>query len=178
MSLKYDEYIDEHKYNVYRAFRWLKKNDVLKDFSEEVLQIALWLCESKHDETKRDEEEYDAYDKYFYGGNKSYAVVNNFNYAWLHHIHANPHHWQHWVLINDDLDKAEIVLDMPDEYIIEMICDWMSFSFKKGDINELFSFYESRSNYMKLSDVTRKKVEDILDKIRIKSSECDLNDED
>ena len=178
MSKRYDDYIEEHKFNVSKAFYWLINNDILTDYSVDTLQTAHYLCESAHDQSKHDEEEYDAYDKYFNGGNKSYEVVENFNKAWLHHIHNNPHHWQYWVLINDNPNEGEIILDMPDEYIIEMICDWMSFSFKKRDINELFSFYESRSKYMKLSDNTRKKVEDILDKIRIKSSESDICDED
>ena len=178
MSLQYDTYIKEHKANVYKAFQWLLYNGILDKFDEDVMNESKYLCEYTHDESKYSKEEYDAYDKYFYGGNKSYAVVQDFNYAWLHHIHNNPHHWQYWILVNDDPDKAEVILDMPDVYIIEMICDWMSFSIKKGDINELFKFYESRSAYMKLSDYTRKKVEGILEEIRIKTSECGLNVED
>lgn len=178
MSKKYDEYIDEHKENVYKAYQWLERNLPEIFISEEFKVECRYLCEHAHDQSKYEEEEYIAYDLYFYGGNKSYEVVQNFNKAWLHHIHNNPHHWQYWVLINDNPNEGEIIIDMPDEYIIEMICDWMSFSFKKGDINELFSFYESRSKYMKLSDNTRKKVEDILDRIRIKSSESDICDED
>ena len=181
MSERYDEYIREHRENVLKAFRWLEKNlpEVLPSKAAgDEYSICEHNCIFGHDQSKFSEEEYVAYDKYFYGGNKSYEVVNNFNYAWLHHIHANPHHWQHWILVNDDPDNGEIILDMPDVYIIEMICDWMSFSIKKGDINELFKFYESRSEYMKLSDYTRMKIEDILDKIRAKSSECDLNDEE
>lgn len=41
----------------------------------------------------------------------SYEVVENFNRAWLLHIHRNPHHWQHWVLINDDPELGETVLE-------------------------------------------------------------------
>lgn len=29
------------------------------------------------------------------------AVQIEFDRAWLHHQHANPHHWQHWCLMND-----------------------------------------------------------------------------
>lgn len=176
MSLQYDEYIKEHKANVYKAYEWLLYNGVIDDYDENVLNEAKYLCEYSHDEPKYSKEEYDAYDKYFYGKNKSYEVVNNFNYAWLHHIHANPHHWQHWVLINDDPNEGEKILDMPDEYIIEMICDWWSFSFKKEDLTEIFSWYKERSKHMKLSDSTRKKVEDILYKINIKLTELNSNE--
>lgn len=176
MSKQYDEYIKEHKENVYSAFCWLERNlpEIFKD--DEFKADCRYLCEYGHDLSKYNEEEYDAYDKYFYGGNKSYAVVQNFNKAWLHHIHKNPHHWQHWVLINDDPDEGEIILDMPDKYIIEMICDWWSFSWKKGDLTEIFSWYKEHKN-MKLSDSTRKKVDDILYKINSKLTELDSDDE-
>lgn len=179
MSKQYDEYIEEHKRNVTEAFEWLKTHlpEVLpsKDTGDEY-SICEHQCLFEHDSSKYDEDEYDAYDKYFYGRNRSYEVVNGFNLAWLSHIHKNKHHWQYWVLINDNPDEGEIILDMPDVYIIEMICDWWSFSFKKGDLTEIFSWYKERSRYMKLSDYTRKKVEDILYKINIKLTELNSND--
>ena len=78
----------------------------------------------------------------------------------------NPHHWQYWILNNDDPDEGEILIDMPDNYIIEMICDWMSFSIAKGDLNELFNWYKPRSKYIKISDYTRIRVDDILQRIK------------
>ena len=179
MSKEYDEYIEEHRRNVFKGYQWLEENlpEVLpsKDAGDEY-NICRHQCEFAHDQSKYSEEEYDAYDKYFYGGNRSYEVVENFNRAWLHHIHNNPHHWQHWILINDDPDKGEIILDMPDVYIIEMICDWWAFSWKKGDLNEIFNWYADHKAYMKLSDYTRKKVEDILEKIGYKIANLKLAD--
>ena len=92
--------------------------------------------------------------------------MQQFNHAWLHHIHNNAHHWQYWILNNDDPNKGEIILDMPDNYIFEMICDWWSFSWAKGNLYEIFDWYNERKNYIKLSDKTRKKVEDILEKMK------------
>jgi hypothetical protein len=54
------------------------------------------------DLSKFDDAEYEAYDKYFHGPSKTAEVKAAFDVAWLHHIHMNPHHWQHWVLVNDD----------------------------------------------------------------------------
>ncbi|MBQ8293411.1 MAG: hypothetical protein IJX78_06420 [Bacilli bacterium] len=176
MSRQYDEYILEHKMNVYKAYQWLNKN--LPDlFDDETTAACEYHCQFGHDESKYKPEEYDAYDKYFYGNNKSYEVVQNFNKAWLHHIHNNPHHWQYWVLINDDPNEGEIILDMPDVYIIEMICDWWSFSWKKGDLREIFKWYDERKEYIKLSEETHKKVNDILYKIHKKLNESDVNEE-
>ena len=123
-----------------------------------------------HDQSKYSKEEYDAYDNYFYG-NRSYEVVREFNVAWLHHIHNNPHHWQYWILHNDNPDEGMILLDMPDEYILEMICDWWSFSWTKGDLYEIFNWYNERKSYIKLSDETREKVEGVLDTIKDKLDE-------
>lgn len=45
-----------------------------------------------------------------------------FDRAWLKHQHRNPHHWQHWVLRNDN--GTTVPLEMPIKYAKEMICDW------------------------------------------------------
>ena len=116
-----------------------------------------------HDLSKYGAEEYSAYDNYFYG-KKTEDVKRAFDYAWLHHIHNNPHHWQYWVLINDeDGTKA---LEMPEEYALEMVCDWWAFSHKSGNLKEIFDWYKSHKKNMILHEKTRKFVEDLLDKIK------------
>lgn len=176
MSLQYDIYIDEHKRNVYEAFNWLIEN-IPELTQQETWDEARRLCSHMHDDSKFDKAEYDAYDVYFYGGNRSYEVTQNFNKAWLHHIHENPHHWQHWILIQDDPENGEIILDMPNEYIIEMICDWLSFAIKKGDMYEIFSWYDEHKDYMKLSDRTRSKVNHTLEMIKKKLNESKSENE-
>ena len=70
----------------------------------------------------------------------------------------NPHHWQHWVLINDDPGEGEVLLEMPYNYIIEMICDWWAFSWEKGNLSEIFSWYDEHKDYIKLHPNTRETV--------------------
>lgn len=70
------------------------------------------------------------------------------------------------MLNNDDPNEGEVILDMPYNYIIEMICDWWSFSWQKGDLGEIFNWYDEHSDYIKLSPKTRKTVEDILEQMR------------
>ena len=165
MSNEYDLYLQEHRANVKKGLIWLRENlpEVLKPAGK--YSYLSWQIEMAHDSSKNDLEEYGPYDRYFYGKNRSYEVVNDFRYAWLRHIHLNPHHWQHWVLINDDPDEGEIVMDMPYNYIIEMICDWWAFSWKSENFTEIFKWYDEHKAYMKLSDRTRKTVEDILQKM-------------
>ena len=171
MSVQYDNYLTEHKENVAKGFRWLQENipEVIEDGFE-------WQICFNHDVSKIDPEEYDAYDAYFYGNNRSYSVVQNFKKAWLRHIHNNPHHWQHWILINDEPKEGMVVIDMPYIYVVEMICDWWAFSWKKGDLNEIFGWYEDRKDYMKLSANTRRSVEYILGKMKDKLEEKDIDE--
>lgn len=171
MSVQYDNYLTEHKENVAKGFRWLQENipEVIEDGFE-------WQICFNHDASKTDPEEYDAYDAYFYGNNRSYSVVQNFKKAWLRHIHNNPHHWQHWILINDEPKEGMVVIDIPYIYVVEMICDWWAFSWTKGDLNEIFRWYEDRKDYMKLSANTRISVEYILGKMKDKLEEKDIDE--
>lgn len=168
MSLEYTTYLDEHISNVSRAYEWLKGNlpGLLENVNSD-RQIY------DHDNSKFSSEEYEAYDEYFYGRVKTPQVKSDFQYAWLHHIHDNPHHWQYWILHNDEPGEGMVVLDMPYQYIIEMICDWWAFSWKKGDLTEIFSWYDKHKSYMKLSKKTRDTVENILKSIKEKLEEDD-----
>lgn len=172
MSREYDLYLHEHRTNVATGYQWIRRNlpELVNGWENQGLEHQVCFG---HDYSKNDPEEYNAYDRYFYGGNRSYAVVQDFNYAWLRHIHKNPHHWQYWVLHNDDPGEGMIVMDMPYNYIIEMICDWLSFSIGKGDLREVFKWYDEHKDYMKLSEKTRKTVFDILTAIDNKLCELD-----
>jgi hypothetical protein len=124
-----------------------------------------------HDRSKWCESEYDAYDAYFYGEKDEDAFYR----AWLHHIHNNPHHWQHWMLMNDggkygDPDKV-IPLEMPKAYALEMVADWWSFSWRSGNLYEVFDWYESHKDNIVLHPSTREYVEGVLGEIKEKLDE-------
>lgn len=166
MSREYDNYLTEHKDNVARGFHWIQEYLPELIPAEDGIDYEHQICFA-HDKSKNESDEYDAYDAYFYGRNRSFRVVQDFNYAWLNHIHRNPHHWQHWILLNDEPNEGEIILDIPYHYVLEMICDWWTFSWAKGDLTEIFNWYDQHKIYMKLSEKTRKTVEDILLRIRL-----------
>lgn len=163
MSFQYDEYLFEHRANVMHAFWWLFNNGLIDD-SENFGEYVILYNMRQHDASKNDIDEYRAYDSYFYGDNSDENVAKDFDYAWLHHIHNNPHHWQHWVLFEDE--GTVKALEMPYEHMIEMICDWWSFSFKSGNLYEIIDWYEDHKDKMILHENTRKAVEDILKKIK------------
>lgn len=179
MSWQYDVYLVNHTTNVINGLEWLQEN--LSDLI--IPEFDFSNITHFHDRSKYQEPEYSAYDAYFYGNNKSYQVKEDFNYAWLHHIHNNPHHWQYWVLINDEEKDGTLALEMPYEYVIEMICDWWSFSWdrwsfsrKSESLYGIFDWYENHKDRMILGDNTRKLVEKILNEMRMKLDESNRND--
>lgn len=173
MSAEYDLYLKNHKDGVKECYEWIKANLPNMIPNDQALDMEHQICFA-HDASKTKQDEYDAYDRYFYGNNRSYDVVENFNKAWLLHLHRNPHHWQYWILINDDPVNGEQVLDMPYNYILEMICDWWSFSFAQGNPYEIFDWYEGRKDYIKLSESTRSILECVLLNIKTKLDEYSL----
>ena len=177
MSRQYDYYLEQHKGNVAKAFNWIKENlpELIVDMG--TVDYEHQIC-FLHDHSKSQSDEYEAYDAYFYGGNRSYQVVQNFNHAWVKHIHRNPHHWQHWILLNDDPNEGEIILDMPYNYILEMICDWWAFSWNKGNLREIFDWWNEHREWIKLSDKTRETVVYILSAIAKKLNELEDTEED
>ena len=161
MIQEYDDYLTSHINNVKLGFDWLYVNlpELFSSYDADFLGDRI----SHHDESKWGEEEYFAYCEYFYG-EKTPEVEENFDYAWLHHQHSNPHHWQHWLLREDDGDiKA---LEIPYEYILELICDWWSFSWKKNDLYEIFNWYEDNKKKIILNEKTKIIVENLLKQIK------------
>ena len=189
---QYEEYLTTHIGNVKKAYEWLKENlpDVIAE-DNCVGEVAYYgnLDEiiAKHDSSKYNKVpdrdcyyelccEYDQYANYFYG-EKTAEVEQCFDLAWLSHIHHNPHHWQHWLLQNDDPKIGLRVLDMPYVFIIECICDWWSFSWKQNKLDEIFNWYDTNKEGILLSDKTRKTLESILDKMKNKLEELKIDDE-
>ena len=162
MSKQYVQYLATHRAHVCKAYFWV--NEHLPELCTRDKELRTVIL--THDSSKIIPDEYDAYDAYFYGSDKSQKANDDFKRAWLLHIHRNPHHWQHWVLNNDDPDEGETLLEMPYEQILAMICDWWSFSWTSGDLYEIFNWYDRHKNYIKLNDNTRATVEDVLDRIK------------
>ena len=172
MSVAYCNYLEEHINNVGRGLLWFVENrpDILRDLGLNV--EAVHTCH--HDQSKYSIEEFAPYDKYFYGKEKTAEVKENFNYAWLHHIHHNPHHWQYWVLIHDEPNEQTEALAMPSIYTLEMVCDWWAFSWAKGDLTEIFKWYDEHKDNMILHAETRKKIDILLGAIREYTDELEV----
>ena len=173
MSLEYDNYLIRHIGAVQEAFSWIQGN------LPELVPLEVNTEHiSRHDESKRSIEEYAAYDNYFYGDEKDELTEELFDAAWLHHIHNNPHHWQYWVLIKDDpspnLKNNMTPIRIPYKYILEMVCDWWSFSWVKGDLREVFKWYDKHKGTIVIHPDSKERVEYILKKIKEKLDKLDV----
>ena len=170
MSEQYNLYLAEHIANVQRGLDWIQGN------LPELVPVGVNLTNFiEHDASKYCTEEYEPYNLYFYGeGEKTQEVKEMFDMAWLHHIHNNPHHWQHWILFEDEggANKPK-ALQMPLRFIFEMICDWWAFSWKSGNLYEMFDWYKDHESKMLLHPETKKHVDYILDQIEEKLTELD-----
>jgi hypothetical protein len=114
--------------------------DVLKAHVESLIQHITYVREAgekigvrsaqlkRHDWSKWGEDELVPYALHFQGG----GAPDLFAHAWLHHLHYNPHHWQHWLFPDNFTPKGSHVekgaLPMPENYVKEMVADWMGAS--------------------------------------------------
>ena len=146
------KYIEEHKANVSEFADWLKENipELFENIDIELFDEMI----KEHDDSKFSEEEFEPYaQKWFNNSGKTLEYEE----AWKHHWMNNEHHPEHWL--------GE---DMPYIYILEMICDWGSFSIKSGDFRELIDFYYNKARddeEKNLSKNTKTIIEEILEKI-------------
>lgn len=82
-----------------------------------------------------------------------------FDFAWLLHQKRNRHHWQWWVLPEDD--GGVKVLEMPLKYRQEMVADWRGAGKALGTPDTLKWYNKNRSR-MVFGVITRNWVESEL----------------
>jgi len=158
---EYKNYVVAHKERVSQFAEWLKEN--LPDLFENIDIDLFDEMIRDHDESKFSEEEFEPYAQKWFGDGKK---TPEYEAAWEHHYMNNEHHPEYW---NGD--------DMPYIYILEMLCDWGSFSIDKGDFKELSDFYYNKAiddPEKNLSEATKEIVGEIISKIEHVSSEGGL----
>ena len=149
---EYKNYIIEHKDQVRQFAEWLRGK--LPELFENIDLDLFNEMIQEHDDSKFSEEEFEPYaQKWFDNGEETLEYEE----AWKHHWTNNEHHPEFWL--------GE---DMPYIYILEMLCDWGSFSIKSGNMKELSDFYYSKARddeEKNLSENTKAIIEEILEKI-------------
>lgn len=123
-----------------------------------------------HDWSKFTPAEWRPYVQNFYGSPRGWYARNPeawkvrcaeaFDRAWLHHQHANPHHWQHWILREDS--GATRILAMPEHFVREMVADWMGAGRAITGQWEVVEWYAKNRDRILLHEETRALVEWLL----------------
>ncbi len=158
---KYSNYIKSHKDNVYESFK--KLNTIFKIifpdvYTNDKIITQLNINMSMHDNSKYDLIEFGPYANRFFPikGYQCNPKDPKYKLAWLHHIHNNPHHPEHWVYWDDGKD---VILDMEDIYIIEMLCDWEAMSMYFGT-KTIDYYHEHGLKDHPFSERTKRKLEE------------------
>lgn len=141
--LKYLWFIIRHKYYVFVA--------------GEYVGMPEWRL-LLHDLSKFRPSEWFPYCRYFYGsGETTQKTQEALDRAWLRHIHRNDHHWQYWILREDN--GGTKLLDMSDKAIQEMVADWAGAGKAITGEWDLAEWYRKSKHLMLMSPSTRIKVE-------------------
>ena len=149
---EYRDYILAHQARVEKFADWLLEH--CPEVLDEVDPDVFWDLIKAHDESKFSEEEFEPYAQKWFGDG---IKTPEYEEAWKHHWMNNEHHPEYWL--------GE---DMPYIYILEMLCDWGSFSIDKGDLRELSDFYYNKAKddpEKNLSEKTKTIIEEIIEKI-------------
>jgi hypothetical protein len=155
--LRYLKYILRHKWYVFVA----------------CCELGIPFAGLTHDLSKLRLSEFIPYARHFYGkgGDIRYGRDKTgyykagdtgdeaFDRAWLYHQHRNPHHWQYWLLVQDeDPNKA---LAMPSRYLDEMLADWRGAGKAQGTPDTM-AWYLAHRTKMVLHPETRVALEIML----------------
>lgn len=151
--ITYFKYVVRHKLYVFKAGLKLK--------------APLWKL-IIHDWSKFLPSEFFPYAEWFYGWNgKSWYDApkddpqkelqqKSFDLAWNYHQKRNPHHYQFWTVINDKGDIKS--LEMPEEYVREMVADWIGAGMAINGKNDVKDWYLKNRDAIKLHKNSRELV--------------------
>jgi len=98
------------------------------------------------------------YANYFYGNKDKWK--DRLNIAWNSHQKRNKHHYQYWILTNDNGEI--ILLDIPDKYLKEMICDWKGAGKAITGKNNIKEWWKKTANEKLINISTKIKIDKIL----------------
>jgi hypothetical protein len=119
-----------------------------------------------HDISKFLPDEFFPYMNYFYGAVKTPEekdkTKKKFNVAWLKHQHRNKHHWQYWILKNDQ--KGWEAIEIPERNLQELVCDWVGAGKAIHGKNDVIKWYEENSRNFIIESDSLEYLKSILSK--------------
>jgi hypothetical protein len=123
-----------------------------------------------HDWSKLLPSEFLPYMEYFYGkdgaSNRESSkdvhhkgIDDAFDAAWNKHKNRNKHHWQWWILQEDNGPIK--ILPMEEKYILEMIADWTGAGMAISGRKDWRPWYATQRETIQLHPETRDYVEEL-----------------
>ena len=131
-----------------------------------------------HDLSKYSPTEFLVGAKYYQGDrspNNAEREDKGYSMAWLHHKGRNKHHLEYWIDYSLDPTEGMIGLKMPENYLVEMICDRIAASrtyrkeaYQDGD--PLAYFLGSKEHYM-INQETAQSIQFLLGMLKEKGED-------
>ncbi len=103
---------------------------------------------------------YGCYEAAPWGSLPEDIIQTKFDFAWLLHQKRNPHHWQWWLLPEDD--GGIKILPMLEKYLMEMLCDWEGAGKAQNNTTPTREWYLANKSKMQLNPETIKKLQKLL----------------
>lgn len=157
MYWKYLKYVLRHKWFV----------------TIECFKMGLFLRGIMHDMSKFLPSEFIPYARFFYGKYPSLNDVHGdqrnrisiwkegaakaFDFAWLLHQKRNDHHWQWWILPEDD--GGTKIMPMSLNAIKELVADWIGAGRAISGRKDPWPWYQANKGHMQLNPDTRRIIE-------------------
>lgn len=155
---KYLKYVTRHRWYVFVECckLWIPWRGILHDLSKYSYKEWFAYVEAFYGEFGYSfDSNRDLFDKLLHK-----EVMEAFDYAWLHHQKKNPHHWQYWLLQNDE--DGLYPLEMPIDYAKEMVADWKGASRAIKGYDDTINWYERNKDKIQLHERTREYVEYLI----------------
>lgn len=157
---QYLKYILRHKYLVYY-------------YGRKLFGLSRWQL-LRHDLSKFSREEWTSYVNKFFS-NKPFSPLDDyelmFSYGWNQHQKFNKHHWQYWLLIKNDgvIDPLEI----PIEYIYEMVADWIAVGYVLG--GSVWDWWAANKDKIVMHERSKSLVDVVIDRVKTEMYTSYLN---
>lgn len=149
-------------YNFFKDIGFIDKCKKFMTFNESTLDKLI----ETHDDSKLCEPEFSCYRQWWYPAPWERRSKVKLNTGLIHHLNTNPHHFQYYITYETKYNDGEKILKMPNEYILEMLCDWYSFSIKDNNLFGIFDWWEKENNKMILNTTTRNTIETCLSRLK------------
>ncbi|MGB7206086.1 MAG: DUF5662 family protein [Anderseniella sp.] len=109
----------------------------------------------EHDGSKWSDAEFLAYVRKHAMGEDN---EDEFAAAFLHHLHANPHHWQHWLIPN----TIPTLIEMPENFVREMAADWWGAGIAYNNDPNMQPWLNDNADKILLHPVTEERLRQVL----------------